>query len=178
MDRLERTVEDLLALARDLPAPTEPVWVGDGRRQPARPLPQRAGRPAVARWWSRSATALPPAAFPEAALRQILDVLVDNALVHGSGTVTVRARSGGTGVSVVVDDEGLLPDGDPEAMFRRRSPAARGTGIGLALARSLAEAEGARLLAGRVRGRHPLHPRDGRVGAAPDARARAGLISA
>ena len=96
--------------------------------------------------------------------------------MHGSGTVTVPARSGGTGVSVVVDDEGVLPDGDPEAMFRRRSPAARGTGIGLALARSLAEADGARLLAGALRGRHPLHPRDGRVGAAPDARARAGLI--
>jgi signal transduction histidine kinase len=95
---------------------------------------------------------LPPAAFPEAALLQILDVLVENALVHGRGTVTVRARSSGTGVSVAVDDEGALPDGDLEEMFRRRSPDARGTGIGLALARSLAEAEGARLLAGRHEG--------------------------
>lgn len=151
VDRLERTVEDLLALARDLPAPTEPVWVGDvvvSLRDRYRSALGTRGRSLVV----EVGDGLPPAAFPEAALRQILDVLVDNALVHGTGTVTVRARSGGTGVSVVVDDEGLLPEGDPEAMFHRRSPAARGTGIGLALARSLAEAEGARLLAGRYEG--------------------------
>jgi signal transduction histidine kinase len=151
VDRLERTVEDLLALARDLPTPAEPVWVGAvvvSLRERYRTALGTRGRSLEV----EVGDGLPPAAFPEAALRQILDVLVDNALVHGSGTVTVRARTGGTGLSVVVDDEGLLPEGDPEAMFHRRSPAARGTGIGLALARSLAEAEGARLLAGRYEG--------------------------
>ncbi len=151
VDRLERTVEDLLALARDLPGTTEPVWVGpvvDSLRDRYRSALRTQGRSLVVEIGAN----LPPAAFPEAALRQVVDVLVDNALVHGTGTVTVGARSGGTGVSVVVDDEGELPDGDPEDMFRRRSPVARGTGIGLALARSLAEAEGARLLAGRYEG--------------------------
>jgi len=151
VDRLESTVEDLLALARDLPGTTEPVWVGpvvDSLRDRYRSALSTQGRSLVV----EVGAALPPSAFPEAALRQILDVLVDNALVHGTGTVTVSARSSGTGVSVVVHDEGELPDGDPEDMFRRRSPVARGTGIGLALARSLAEAEGARLLAGRYEG--------------------------
>jgi signal transduction histidine kinase len=151
VNRLESTVEDLLALAHDLPAPTDPVWVGpvvDSLRDRYRTALKARGRSLVL----AVGDALPPAAFPEAALRQILDVLVDNALVHGTGTVTVAARSGGTGLSVAVEDEGELPDGDLEAMFRRRSTAARGTGIGLALARSLAEADGARLLAARYEG--------------------------
>ncbi len=148
VDRLESTVEDLLRLARDLPAPAEPVHVApvvESLRDRYRsPLATR-GRSLVL----DVTDALPPAAFHEAALRQVLDVLVDNALVHGKGTVTVTAQSSGTGVSVAVDDEGELPEGDLEALFRRRSSAATGTGIGLALARSLAEAEGARLLAAR-----------------------------
>ncbi len=148
VDRLESTVEDLLQLARDLPAPSEPVSVGpvvESLRDRYRAPLAGQGRSLVL----AVSDALPQAAFPEAALRQVLDVLVDNALVHGSGTVTVTAQPSGTGVSVAVDDEGSLPDGDLEGIFRRRSPAARGTGIGLALARSLAEAEGARLLAAR-----------------------------
>ena len=80
----------------------------------------------------------------EQALRQIVDVLVDNALQHGRGRVTVRAHPVATGVEVEVHDEGAGAL-DPEAIFARRSASARGHGIGLALARSLAEAEGGRL---------------------------------
>ena len=123
VDRLERTVEDLLALARDLPAPTEPVWVGDvvvSLRDRYRSALGTRGRSLVV----EVGDGLPPAAFPEAALRQILDVLVDNALVHGSGTVTVRARSGGTGVSVVGGRRGTAarrrPRGDVPAPFAGR----------------------------------------------------------
>jgi signal transduction histidine kinase len=147
VDRLESTVEDLLALARDLPGPAGPVWVADVVRtlEPLYGDPLRAqGRDLVVDVHGP----VPAADFPETALRQVLDVLVDNALVHGEGIVTVRVRSSGTGVAVDVADQGRLPEGDPDRMFRRRSPDARRTGIGLALARSLAEADGARLLAG------------------------------
>jgi signal transduction histidine kinase len=148
VDRLERTVEDLLALSRDLPGPAAPVEVGPviaGLVERYRGACLAQGRGMVV----EAGRELPLAAFPEAALRQVLDVLVDNALSHGRGEVGVVARASGTGVAVDVRDEGLLPDGDLEEIFQRRSASATGTGIGLALARSLAEAEGARLLAAR-----------------------------
>lgn len=93
--------------------------------------------------------ALPPVAAPPAAVRQVLDVLLGNALEHGGGTVTLSAHDLGSGVSVEVGDEGAGLVGDPEAAFHRRSSRARGHGIGLALARSLAEAEGGRLVVRR-----------------------------
>jgi signal transduction histidine kinase len=151
VDRLERTVEDLLALSRDLPGPAAPVDVApviDGLVERYRGACLAQGREMSV----GAAAELPLAAFPEAALQQVLDVLVDNALLHGSGEVAVRARTSGTGVAVDVRDEGDLPEGDLEEMFLRRSARAAGTGIGLALARSLAEAEGARLLAARDEG--------------------------
>jgi signal transduction histidine kinase len=144
VDRLENTLEDLLALARDLPGPAEPVSV-----EPAL-VALKARYAAYFDDAGRTldievATGLPPAAFPESALRQVLDVLVDNALQHGSGSVVVATRPSGTGVAVDVRDAGVLPAGDLSWLFERRSKRARGTGIGLALARSLAEADGARL---------------------------------
>jgi signal transduction histidine kinase len=84
----------------------------------------------------------------EAALRQILNVLVDNAFTHGKGTVSVTARDAGDALAVDVTDEGtgIEPGHDP---FARRSGAGQdGHGIGLPLARSLAEAEGGRLVLG------------------------------
>lgn len=148
VDRLERTVEDLLALSRDLPGPAAPVEVSGviaGLVERYRGACLAQGREMVV----DAGDELPLAAFPEAALRQVLDVLVDNALSHGRGQVAIVARASGTGVAVDVRDQGLLPEGDLEEIFQRRSASATGTGIGLALARSLAEAEGARLLAAR-----------------------------
>ncbi|MFM2078711.1 MAG: hypothetical protein RJA49_2601, partial [Actinomycetota bacterium] len=78
------------------------------------------------------------------ALSQALDVLVDNALRHGAGTVTIRTRQITGGVAIDVSDEGALsPTIDAAALFER----GRGLdhGIGLALARDLVEAEGGRL---------------------------------
>ena len=76
----------------------------------------------------------------------VLDVLVGNAAEHGSGTVTVRVRPAPGGLAIEVGDEGPGVAEDPEQVFARRAGSADGHGIGLALARSLAEAEGGRLL--------------------------------
>ena len=143
VDRLEATITSILALARD--------------EQPARePIAIRGALEATRDAWSRAAHAAgrsvrlsiePPgqkARISLAALRQILDVLVDNALHHGRGTIAIRARPIGGGIEIDITDDGRgrLDSG---TIFARRSASDRGHGIGLALARSLAEAEGGRL---------------------------------
>ena len=79
------------------------------------------------------------------AIRQILDVLVDNALRHGAGEIAVRVRAAGAGAAIEVSDAGRGVVGDAMRIFDRRASTVGSHGIGLALARALAEAEGARL---------------------------------
>jgi signal transduction histidine kinase len=74
----------------------------------------------------------------------VVAVLLDNAVTHGAGTVTLSVRDAGGALAIDVADEGAGPP-DPDVAFARRSDGARGHGIGLSLARSLAEAEGGRL---------------------------------
>ncbi len=82
------------------------------------------------------------------ALSQILSTLLENSLAHGRGTVDVHARRSGPSAVVEVRDEG---DGIPSALaphiFERSVSSGRGssTGLGLALARDLAESCGGRL---------------------------------
>jgi signal transduction histidine kinase len=83
-----------------------------------------------------------------AATRQILDVLVGNALRHGSGAVTVRARESAGALALDVLDEGAPTDRLLAAVAGRPQPGHLDSGLGLRLARSLAEAEEGRLLIG------------------------------
>jgi signal transduction histidine kinase len=139
-DRLERTVNDLLALARNTETTTvanlrelldevESTWHG--------PLATQ-GRPLAI-----ELNGAPHPRAAQAAVRQILNVLVDNAFTHGQGNVRVTARDAGDALAIDVTDEGpgILPADDP---FTRKT--GKGHGIGLALARSLAEADGGRLV--------------------------------
>jgi signal transduction histidine kinase len=81
-------------------------------------------------------------------VNEILEVVVDNAHRHGGGAVTVTVRAGERWVAVDVADEGPGFGDDPERAFVRRAEGSGdGHGIGLALARSLAHAEGGRLTA-------------------------------
>jgi signal transduction histidine kinase len=76
------------------------------------------------------------------AIGHVLDVLVDNSLHHGKGDITVVVRTMGTSVAVDVADEGPAPrDRDPFADTGSDSS----HGIGLRLARTLAESSHGRL---------------------------------
>jgi signal transduction histidine kinase len=73
--------------------------------------------------------------------------------VHGAGTVTLTIRNAGEALALDVADQGSGPV-DPGRLFERgNSSREDGHGIGLALARTLAEAEG-----GRLRLRSPSPP--------------------
>jgi signal transduction histidine kinase len=145
VDRLEGTIDDLLELAREVPAERphldlDGFLAGLDRDWDARLL----GSGRLLRL--EIDHALPPVAISDRALRQILDVLIDNARIHGAGRITVRARRAPPGVVVEVCDEGDGITGETTQIFERRAPGSFGHGIGLALARSLADAEGARLV--------------------------------
>jgi signal transduction histidine kinase len=149
VERLQETVETLLAVARDAPDPDRAadlaVLADRLQERWTEPL-AAAGRPL------RIAVRTPDAvarATP-GVIEQILDVLVANALHHGRGTVTVTVRGADRSLALDVADEGPGFSGDPEGAFARRASAGNGHGIGLALARSLADAEGGRLLVARA----------------------------
>lgn len=145
MDRMETTINDLVTLAN---RPPEDRGVID---------PEGLLRNVVAGWSGlladqgrrlridRQAAGRPRAA--EAAVRQILGVLLDNAVVHGRGTVSITTRDSGDAFALDVADEGR-DVADVANMFTRGHSGAGGSGIGLALARDLAEAEGGRLQLG------------------------------
>jgi signal transduction histidine kinase len=151
VDRLQATVDDLLKLAREGRAgDARPLDLGALVRTHAtrwRPIFDRAGR--------RLQIADGDGATPLAsrgAIGQALDVLVDNALQHGDGTVTiaVERRDGRAVLSVSDEGAGVAP-GSERSIFLRGGSAAGGTGVGLHLARSLVEAENARLRVAKQR---------------------------
>ena len=76
----------------------------------------------------------------------VLSCLLDNALHHGAGRVTITSRpAGGEACVEVADRGGGVPVELAVRVFDRRVTGGEGTGIGLSLARSLAETEGGEL---------------------------------
>lgn len=144
-DRQERTIDELLALARDT------------RHSQSEPLDLTGLLDEIERTWNHQLGAqhrpfhldvdpdAPVSSASTAAVRQVLTVLLDNARSHGAGAVTVTVREAAGALAIDVADEGpeiTTPEPD---LFTRRVEGLTGHGIGLALARSLAEAEGGRL---------------------------------
>lgn len=80
------------------------------------------------------------------AVAQVLAALIENSLMHGGGTVAMRTRVIGNQAVVEVTDEGPGVPADLGArIFERTISGRNSTGIGLAVARDLAEADGGRL---------------------------------
>ncbi|MBO8189374.1 ATP-binding protein [Streptomyces spirodelae] len=80
------------------------------------------------------------------AVAQVLATLIENSLMHGDGTVALRTRVTGNQVVVEVTDEGPgVEESLGSRVFERTVSGHNSTGLGLAVARDLAEADGGRL---------------------------------
>ena len=148
LQRLEQTVDHLLAFARDAIPATSTVCLDDAAREAVERWAQRIT--ALGRTVTLAAGDQVTTRGSAASIEQILDVLIDNALHHGNGTLTVTLRRIAGGAAIDVADEGTLNEvADRERIFQRGHGDRHG--IGLALARSIAEAEGGRLIVARPR---------------------------
>jgi signal transduction histidine kinase len=144
VDRLQSTIDTLLAVARDTHRPddvTDLAQLVDGVEARWRHVLAADARPLR----SRSTTRRPTARISRRVVDEILDVLLDNAHVHGAGAVTLTVRDLDGALVLDVSDQGAgFPD-DPERAIGRRD-GSDNHGIGLALARELAHAVGGRLV--------------------------------
>jgi len=112
------------------------------------PAFRRAGRKMVLIGESRLQAYVTPGG-----LAQVIATLLDNALMHGKGTVTIRRSQSPGSVVIEVEDEGGGVPADLVSRIFERSVSGRpeGTGLGLALARTMAAADGGRIVLARRR---------------------------
>jgi len=151
-DRLMATIEHLEALARGREAPAA-----------AEDLAGVVAAHVATEWAARFTEAgrrleVAPAVgvaarlTPETA-RQLVDVLLDNALRHGAGATAVTLESSGRWARLRVRDDGAgVAPGRADRLFERGfSSSQNGGGVGLAVARELVRREGGdlRLVAAR-----------------------------
>jgi signal transduction histidine kinase len=152
-EHLQEIIDDLLSLARDTGPGVETIDVDgllDDVQERWTGHLAAAGRP-LRITVQRS---LPEVRSVPSAIKQILDVLIDNAATHGAGRITVEAVDIGTGMAIDVGDEGPGVTEGVDIFARRQTAAGdgdgsgggNGHGIGLAFAQSLAEAAGGRLV--------------------------------
>ncbi|MEE1939128.1 ATP-binding protein [Streptomyces sp. TRM 70361] len=158
-DRVARLITELLDISRidsgrleirrqpvDLPAAVDRhlrAYVAAGQ-DPAR-FVRRIGGPLPALW-----------ADPDK-IDQVLGNLLENAVRHGSGTITIevaaaRTKSGGDGTAVTVSDEGPgIPEESMSRVFTRfwRGSKRGGTGLGLYIVKGIVEAHGGTITVGR-----------------------------
>jgi signal transduction histidine kinase len=144
VDRLQSTIDTLLTVARDAHRDDDVADLSlllDDAEERWREMLARDARPLR----TRSTARWPIARASRPVVDEIVDVLVDNAHVYGAGAVTLTVRELDGWLALDVADQGPGFAGDPEHAMSRR-PTADGHGIGLALARTLAYAEGGRLI--------------------------------
>jgi signal transduction histidine kinase len=148
-ERLADVLDELMAAARE------------ARSAGAVPVDLAAELPSISDEWRAPLRAVgrslkvkvEPGLYAKASpgrLREVIGVLLDNALRHGSGTVTLSAREGvaATGDTVVIEVTDMgpgVPDELAEHVFERGVSGGGSTGLGLALARALIDSDGGRL---------------------------------
>ena len=146
--RVGRLADDLLTLAQveehDLPLAIEPVDLDEIVRATAARAAR--ARAAAGRAIVVDSETLISDADP-ARVEQALGNLLDNALVHGEGTVRVTLREARDGIRLTVHDHGPgVPDALRPTAFDRFTRGAdrprHGAGLGLAIVRAIAEAHG------------------------------------
>ncbi|HJG51943.1 MAG TPA: sensor histidine kinase, partial [Brachybacterium faecium] len=147
IDRLTEVVHDLINAPRSsqrrTPGVVELRSVLTQQSEEWSPAYRRAGRelrvqvPRSAAVWGSTGP-----------LTQVIATLIENALAHGGGRTTVKVRRNDHSTVVEVADEGAGIDAELGAQIFERSVSGRsssGTGVGLALARTLVEDDGGRL---------------------------------
>ena len=146
-------VEDLLLLARSDSGAIElervPVDLGDVAADGASAL----GKPATDRGVRVEVDPQPAVVSGDPArLRQLVMILVDNAIRHSptDGRVGVEVRADSGGASLVVEDDGpgIRPEDLPhlfERFYRASGAPGGGTGLGLAIAAWIVDRHGGRI---------------------------------
>ncbi|WP_200261505.1 ATP-binding protein [Streptomyces sp. HSG2] len=163
-DRVTRLIAELLDISRidsgRLEVRRQPVDIGAavGRHIQAHVA---AGLPAD-RFLLRLAQPLPPLWADPDKIDQVLGNLVENAVRHGEGTVTIDVTAAAspregedTGTSVTVSDEGPgIPEESMNRVFTRfwRGSRRGGTGLGLYIVKGIVEAHGGAITVGRAGG--------------------------
>ena len=154
-DRVTRLITDLLDVSRidagrlqmrkqvvDVPAAVRKVIAG-----------QVAAGEAEDRFVLHTTGALPELWIDPDKLLQVLGNLLENAVRHGAGTVTITVGPQADGCEVTVADEGEgIPDaaaGQVFSRFWRGGDRSTGTGLGLYIVRGLVEAHGGTVQVGR-----------------------------
>ncbi|MFM2071501.1 MAG: hypothetical protein RLZZ623_1764 [Actinomycetota bacterium] len=147
IERLERTITELLAIARSPQpdrTPVSLVQVFDELTAAWHGRFAHVGRPLTV----ADAHDTPEVRGNQMMLRHALDVLLDNALTHGAGEVRVSLHAGADAVTITVTDEG------PGFQAPATAAATSTSGLGLPLAQRLVEALPGRLVMRRT-SRHP-----------------------
>ncbi len=151
VDRLTEAIDDLVRASRDEDAADrDPIPVMDELRGVV--AEWRHPFSDVGRELVLTGDKMLTAPITAQRLREAVAVLVDNALMHGGGTCTVSVRTVRPGnareplvcVEVADEGEGVRDELAPH-IFDRGFSAGGSTGVGLALARALIEADGGRL---------------------------------
>jgi signal transduction histidine kinase len=165
-DRVVRLIAELLDVARldsgrmelhRVPVDLRELITDQVRACVAQGVPEETFRTRIPR-------GLPPVSADPDKLRQVLANLLENAVRHGGGTVTIEVRAeddrprpdslhteGVSSVAVAVSDEGPgIPEDQLNRVFTRfwRGGRRGGTGLGLSIVKGLVEAHGGLVSAG------------------------------